>query len=536
MLHANIRLKAPVATVAASITAFTLTLTGIPAAVASTAIANTISDTIKTLKASNITVLGGQNAIPDAGVKEVTSLPFIRLPGMDRYDTAEMTVQNAFQSRFNPQGRVVKKVYVARGDNPADALAASNLKDGALLLAPPRLNENTYGSSAVIGFAASSIGATSVTILGGGNAVEDKVVNNGLGNINLKLPVNRIYGANRYETAALIAKQAYPNGVSKVYLARGDQPADALAASNLKDGALLLAPPTLDNPSATTTVSNAIKELRADSVTVLGGQGALPDQVVSAITSLPTNRVAGSDRYETAALIAKQAWPNGTSKIYLARGDQPADALAASNLKDGALLLAPPNLATQEMVEELNRTRNERKTFTVKSRAELDLDAINNHFLKLLNEARTQVGSAPVTINPTAVKFALAQVDKPDSGRHSTRAEQLQWDSRLFGENIGGVAIHRDDYVNSDKDINQLIAEKAYQGWKDSPAHNMWMLNPNVTAIGLGIGEPDKTNNDEEFFVYTADGALALWGKDPQTNNWDDPLSKELLKQLKKWY
>ncbi|WP_278971993.1 cell wall-binding repeat-containing protein [Mobiluncus mulieris] len=459
---------------------------------------------------------------PDSGNSD-GKYQITRIFGSDRYHTAWKIARYVFKNDFNPQGRVMKKIYVASGDNPADTLAASNLKDGALLLAPPRLSPEhgvTWEQSTYIGFAVEP-SVTSITVLGGQGAVEDRVISRSLRNSSVSLPVNRIYGANRYETAAQIAKQAYPSGVKKVYLACGNQPADALAASNLKDGALLLAPPTLDNPSVTTTVSNAIKELGADSVTVLGGQGALPDQVVSAITGLPTNRVAGSDRYETAALIAKQAWPGGVKKVYLARGDQPADALAASNLKDGPLLLAYPDKQAPVTVlnllkewktstlvllggekalpnnptepEEANKIEQQKEgeaEYALKEKdvTEQDKEEIARYFIEYLNQYRAESGLAPVVYSSEISRFTLdvhQSIMRSNNGIdehiHDIDTGRMP-DGKFNGENLTSCNLYKHPLG-----WKRYAAIQLLESWKNSPGHNEIMLQPSNHRAGLAL-------------------------------------------------
>jgi putative cell wall-binding protein len=71
-------------------------------------------------------------------------------------------------------------------------------------------------------------------------------------------------------------------------------------------------------------------------------------------------RIAGADRYETAAQIAEKGWPTGTSSVVLARGDLFPDALAgaplAFNLDAPILLTSKKQLpaATKTEIKKLN--------------------------------------------------------------------------------------------------------------------------------------------------------------------------------------
>ncbi|MCV0002961.1 cell wall-binding repeat-containing protein [Mobiluncus mulieris] len=504
MLHANIRLKTPVATIAASITAFTLTLTGIPAAVASTASANTISDTIKTLKASNITVLGGQGALSDEVVSALTGVSRGRISGNNRYETAVFIAKQAY-----PNG--VKKVYLARGDQPADALAASNLKDGALLLAPPNLGNPSV--TATVSNAIKELGADSVTVLGGQGALSDQVVN-----ALTSLPVSRIAGMDRYGTAVQIVQNTFqsrfnPQGrvVKKVYVARGDNPADALAASNLKDGALLLAPPLLsgENDRINAKVVGATAfSIGAASISILGGGGAVSDEVMNGLfanisSSLPMNRIYGVNRYDTAALIAKQPWPNGTSKIYLARGDQPADALAASNLKDGALLLAPPATKQVTQINQQNAPGQTQACVLQSSDLKTVDNLIKREFNSIVNEARREQGASALSLNSDAEKAATWWAgESPD--RHSTATERNQagFKSPIQGENmILGYQVELDRSCGVES-VSKEIANEMFQIWWNSPGHRKIMLNSQYNAFGLGfISVLESTSSNKRILM-----------------------------------
>ena len=393
MLHAIFKPRMKWATSITTIaTSLALTLTPTQAIAGGQAANNTVGEAIDTLKASIVTVLGGQAGISDQGVKEITTRPFIRIFGSDRYHTAWTITGSVFKNEFNPQGRVMKKIYVASGDNPADALAASNLKDGALLLAPPRLSPEhgvTWEQATYIGFAVEP-SVTSITVLGGQGAVEDRVVRRSLGNASVSLPVNRIYGANRYETAAQIAKQAYPSGVKKVYLARGDNPADALAASNLKDGALLLAPPK------------------------------------------PNDNIAAHEQ------TTCQGEPHFTDE---------------------------------------------------------DHEAAQQEMLRLVNNARTKAGLSPVTISPTAVKFANDYARNPLE-RHSTQEERNQYSPDIWGENLlffDGKSSEKNPLEMErdicEKDSRTLLLEAtrdAFTRWWDSDGHRKAIMYPKNASIGFG--------------------------------------------------
>lgn len=88
----------------------------------------------------------------------------------------------------------------------------------------------------------------------------------------------RLYGESRYDTAAAIALAYFPDGADTVVLARGDVSADALPAvplAKLYNAPLLLT--ELENLPE--SVLNAIKELDARKVVIIGGPGAIRESV-----------------------------------------------------------------------------------------------------------------------------------------------------------------------------------------------------------------------------------------------------------------
>lgn len=114
-----------------------------------------------------------------------------------------------------------------------------------------------------------------------------------------------------------------------VVLTRDDVVADAMVAVPLAkkyDAPILMTSTNALNSD----VASEIVRLNAKTVYIIGGEGAISSSVESQLHSLgiATNRLAGVDRYETAAKIASQVGSQGT--VYLAYGYGEPDALAAS--------------------------------------------------------------------------------------------------------------------------------------------------------------------------------------------------------------
>lgn len=148
---------------------------------------------------------------------------------------------------------------------------------------------------------------------------------------------DRYAGSDRYNTAISVASAFGTSDV--VYLSRGDSQADAVAGGKLPGGPLLL---VNDSPTVQKNVAEAITKLKATKVVVLGGTGAVSDAAVKAVAgNALVTRLAGANRFETAAEISKNLFPSGktSAKVYLANGMTLVDALVGGTMTDNAPIL-----------------------------------------------------------------------------------------------------------------------------------------------------------------------------------------------------
>jgi putative cell wall-binding protein len=142
-------------------------------------------------------------------------------------------------------------------------------------------------------------------------------------------------GATRYGTAVAVSGAHFAQA-DTVVVATGADFADALAASGLAGvygGPLLLTLPDQLSPEA----AAEIQRLGADTAVIVGGEGAVgPDVAIElAGLGLTVERIGGTDRYETASLIALEIESRTRARFeqtaFVARGDEFADALAVSS-------------------------------------------------------------------------------------------------------------------------------------------------------------------------------------------------------------
>lgn len=267
------------------------------------------------------------------GVENSLDGPVPRLGSDNVYDTAVAISQRAWKVGS------ASTVYITRADRTADALAAGALKDGPILFVP---RTGTAPSNVISEI--KRLAPSSVIALGGENAVSSSVLKSaGAGR-----PTSRIAGANSYQTAVGIARRAFPNGSSEVYLAglkQGpggvvlDSP-DAAAGGALSKGPVL---PVPSGSAVPAEITSAISSLSPANVYALGGTSAVTNASLSrAAGSRSSGRLTGADRYATSATIAKHAYPGGAKVAYLVAGNSVADAVAGGSLSDGPILFAPP--------------------------------------------------------------------------------------------------------------------------------------------------------------------------------------------------
>ncbi|APM38902.1 cell wall-binding repeat-containing protein [Clostridium kluyveri] len=140
--------------------------------------------------------------------------------------------------------------------------------------------------------------------------------------------INRIGGADRYETAVKIAQAGWQSSDYAI-LANGENYPDALCAVPLaktKDAPVLLTTGSNLNQDSL----NKMKELKVKHVIVVGGKGAISDNIISDIKSQgisDVERIGGQNRYETSVKIAEKL---GTvTKAVVTSGEGYADALSA---------------------------------------------------------------------------------------------------------------------------------------------------------------------------------------------------------------
>lgn len=272
-----------------------------------------------------------------------------RVAGADRYATAA----NLSAVSFAPGAPVA---YLASGESFPDALAGGPLaaRDGGPILL---LTHDSIPSPTANELRRLAPGR--IVLLGGPGSVSDAVAGQLASYTSGGL--TRLAGPDRYATAANLSAASFATDVPVVYLASGETFPDALAGGAVagRDGGPILLLSRDAIPSATAA---ELTRLAPGRLVLLGGTGVISDSVardLEGYTSGTLTRIAGADRYATAASLSAASFPaDGPAKVYVATGSNYPDGLSAGPVAGRAgvpILLVPPNSLPAGVASELRR-------------------------------------------------------------------------------------------------------------------------------------------------------------------------------------
>lgn len=232
-----------------------------------------IKDEITRLSPQEVIIVGGEKSVNVKGLKNVK-----RLAGRNRFETSVQVYKY-----LNPNG----KVALASGLNFADALCATPLSTKENL--PIIL---TDGHNLPKGITKDNV----ALIYGGEKSVNVKGLEN----------VKRLAGANRYETALIIAKEF--GNLEKFVLADGRNYPDALSVSSLahkNDEPILLT-----EPNRADFIRRIVKENNTQQITVVGGKQSVSQKHVEKIVEGLTIQ----DKKEDKPSVTPTPTPDNPSK------------------------------------------------------------------------------------------------------------------------------------------------------------------------------------------------------------------------------
>ncbi|NIA24036.1 MAG: SpoIID/LytB domain-containing protein [Gammaproteobacteria bacterium] len=171
--------------------------------------------------------------------------------------------------------------------------------------------------------------------------------------------VQRLWGEDRYATAAALSEATYPDGASVVYIATGENFADALTAAPAahQEGAPILLTLTDLLPSATKL---ELTRLNPGRIVILGGPAAVSASVETELAAFAPQvvRREGPTRFETAVEVSRAVFAAGVPVVYVVPGFDFPEALAAgpaAAAQGGPVLPMHPAVIPTAVKDELAR-------------------------------------------------------------------------------------------------------------------------------------------------------------------------------------
>ena len=283
----------------------------------------------------------------DSEVKALNSAGQIvptRIAGQNRYESAAQISREQFTN--------AKKVIVVNAQKYADALSATTLSDGKYSILYTEKDSLPTATRNEI----QRLNPVEVYLLGGQQSISA-----GIENILKKYSnkVTRIAGRDRYETSAKVAAMSKKKNV---VIASGENFSDPLYASSYaysNNAKILL--------SSGKTLSRETRDylLRNKSsigkVTVVGGGQSISSATVryiQSVTGKNVSRISGRNRYDGSVKVANSM---NKDKVFIASGEDFADALAISPLAqklNAPILLSSKGKLDTSVIAFLNNFKN----------------------------------------------------------------------------------------------------------------------------------------------------------------------------------
>jgi hypothetical protein len=293
-----------------------------------------------TITGETVTLVSGTAAFDtkDVGTGKTVTLTGASLGGADasNYSLASPTVTTAtiIAKGLTVTGAVAHdKVY----DGTAAATVDFALAGLVGIVGSDDVTLTTTGYTAT--FAGPTVGTgKTVTVTGltlSGTAAGDYSLTQPSLTASITAAAEDIEGGDRYETAVAASRSAFAtDSVTTVVLATGADFPDALSAVPLAGayrGPVLLTPKNV----LPTEVTDEIRRLGASSAVVVGGSGVVGapvyNELVLELGAPNVSRIAGANRYGTAALVAERIEsvdPTLDGTVFIATGLKFPDALA----------------------------------------------------------------------------------------------------------------------------------------------------------------------------------------------------------------
>ena len=274
-----------------------------------------------------------------------------RISGEDRYSTATEI------SKSTNVDTGVAVAFVATGENFPDALSAA---PAAASLGGPLLLTYPGGVPAATLAELQRLKPQKIVVVGGTDVITDSTYSALKG---VQSNIQRIAGADRFETSRKIAQQFFPKATS-AYLATGANFPDALsagAAAGIQRVPVLLVDGVQSSVNAPTM--DVLRSLGITAAKIVGGPAAVSSGIESSLKSngVVATRLAGSDRYETSLVVNQDTFGPTTTSVFIATGEAFPDALAgaaAAGKLGHPLFVTRPGCVTGDLRTEIESLKS----------------------------------------------------------------------------------------------------------------------------------------------------------------------------------
>ncbi|MEG0250894.1 cell wall-binding repeat-containing protein [Peptostreptococcus sp.] len=269
---------------------------------------NQVSDNalkeMKRLDTDTVIISGGPESVSDNVVNQLKKEGYDirRIAGQNRYETARKIGSEVRLTTKN-----MDEAILVDGTNFPDVItmsALANQKRVPILLTEPKALNNTTEKTL------KDWNIENVTIGGEKISVSQDVENSVKSNVKT---VDRIGGHDRYETAYKVADEvrSKTNNKNDMILVDGTNFPDGITISSLS--AKFKAPILLTTPNTLhPTTAKAINDWTIENILIGGGYNSVSKSIEDNLGAKNKERVAGSNRYNTAVEISKR-YTNSTS-------------------------------------------------------------------------------------------------------------------------------------------------------------------------------------------------------------------------------
>lgn len=223
------------------------------------------------LQTKNVYIIGGSGVVSKNVENELTStgINVERIDGKDRYETAVKVAEKIGNT----------EIFLTTGDDYSDALSASPI--AAEMGIPIILTSKDSLPDSVSNFISQKAGELKVYVIGGSDVISNNVFNK-------LLNAERITGNDKYErNLNIINKFADKIDFTNAFIATGDNFPDSLSGSVLaaKNNSAIL----LVNKYSTSGVKDLLRTKNVGKINILGGQGAVDDNLIEEIAEQTDN-------------------------------------------------------------------------------------------------------------------------------------------------------------------------------------------------------------------------------------------------------